>query len=52
MDAIIAHEHHESLGLAHPEVIALAPNTPLPIREGARVILRAIYEGEKRKESG
>jgi hypothetical protein len=52
MDAIIAHEHHESLGLSHPEAVAQAADTPLPIREGARHILRAIYEREQGRESG
>src|SRR5438552_3938460 len=50
MDAIIAHEHHESLGLPHPEAVARAPDTPLPIREGARSILRAISEREQGRE--
>lgn len=50
MDAIIAHEHHESLGLSHPEAVAQAVDTPLPIREEARHILRAIYEHDQRSE--
>ncbi len=47
IDAVIAHEHHESLGLSHAEAVALAPDTPLPIRDGARRILRAIHEREQ-----
>jgi hypothetical protein len=35
MDAVIAHEHHESLGLSHPAAVEQAPDTPLPISEGA-----------------
>jgi len=50
IDAIIAHEHHESLGLSHPEAVAQAPHTPLLIREGARRILRAIYEREQGRD--
>jgi hypothetical protein len=52
MDAVIAHEHHESLGLAHPETVAQAPDTPLPISEGARRILRAICKREQGRERG
>ena len=52
MDAVIAHEHHESLGLSHPETVAQAPDTPLPISEGARRILRAIREREQGRERG
>jgi hypothetical protein len=50
MDAVIAHEHHESLGLSHPETVAKAPDTPLPISEGARHILRAIRDREQWRE--
>jgi hypothetical protein len=52
MDVVIAHEHHESLGLSHPETVAQAPDTPLPISEGARRILLAIREREESKERG
>ena len=52
MDAVIAHEHHESLGLSHPETVAQAPDTPLPISAGARRILRAIREREQGRERG
>jgi hypothetical protein len=52
MDAVIAHEHHESLGLSHPETVAEAPDTPLPVREGARRILRAIRDREQGRERG
>jgi len=52
MGAIIAHEHHESLGLSHPEAVAQAPDTPPPIRQGARRILRAIYEREQGRDRG
>lgn len=52
IDAIIAHEHHESLGLSHPEAVAQAAETPLPIREGARFILRAIHERELKGDRG
>ena len=49
---MIAHEHHESLGLTHPETVAQAPDTPLPISEGARRMLRAIREHGQAKEKG
>ena len=52
MHAVIAHEHHESLGLSHPETVAQAPDAPLPISEGARRILRAIREREQGRERG
>jgi len=52
IDAVIAHEHHESLGLSHPETVAQAPDTPLPISEGARRILRAICKREQGRERG
>jgi hypothetical protein len=52
IDAVIAHEHHESLGLSHPETVAQAPDTPLPISAGARRILRAIREREQGRERG
>jgi hypothetical protein len=37
----------ERLGLPHPEIVAQAPNTPLPIREEASGILRTIHEHKK-----
>jgi hypothetical protein len=52
MDAVIAHEHHESLGLSHPDTVAQAPDTPLPISEGAQRILWAIREREQGRERG
>jgi hypothetical protein len=52
IDAIIAHEHYEGLGLSHDETAALAPDTPLGVREGARRILRAIAEHKTAKGSG
>jgi hypothetical protein len=52
MDAVIAHEHHASLGRSHPETVAQAPVTPLPISEGARRILRAFREREQGRERG
>jgi hypothetical protein len=48
IDAVIAHEDAESLTGDHVLAEAMAPDTTLPITEGARQILRAIRE--KRKE--
>ena len=42
IDAIIAHEDAESLTGDHDLAEAMAPNTTLPITDGARQILRAI----------
>src|SRR5208337_2196177 len=42
IDAIIAHEDAESLTGDHDLAEAMAPDTTLPITEGARQILRAI----------
>ncbi len=42
IDAIIAHEDAESLTGDHDIAEATAPDTTLPITEGARHILRAI----------
>jgi hypothetical protein len=42
IDAVIAHEDAESLTGDHDPAEALAPNTTLPITDGARHILRAI----------
>jgi hypothetical protein len=60
MDAVIAHEDIEGLRVAageevkaaHAVAVALAPDTPRPIREGARRILRAIREPSQGRESG
>lgn len=41
-DALIAHEDAESLTGNHDFAEATAPDTPLPITEGARHILQAI----------
>ena len=42
IDAVIAHEHAEVQTGSHDVAEALAPDTQLPISEGARRILRAI----------
>jgi hypothetical protein len=42
MDAIIAHEHAEAHGASHIEAESRAAETELPIREGARKLLRVI----------
>ncbi len=42
MDAVIAHEHAEALGATHLEAVEHAADTQLPIREGARILLRVI----------
>jgi hypothetical protein len=60
MDAIIAHEDIEGLRVAageatkaaHAVAVTLAPDSPLPISEGARRILRAIREREQGRERG
>ena len=59
MDAIIAHEDIEGLRVAageetraaHAGAVAQAPDSPLPISEGARRILRAIREREAGRET-
>lgn len=48
IDAIVAHEDAESLTLDHDLAEQMASDTTLPIREGARQILRAI-RGEPRE---
>jgi hypothetical protein len=48
-DAGIAHEHEEGLGRTHLEAVREAPNTALPITEGARKLLRVIAQAEARK---
>jgi len=48
-DAAIAHEHEEARrGGSHVEALRHAPDTELPIREGARRILRATRPKEGR----
>jgi hypothetical protein len=49
IDAVIAHEDAESLTGDHDIAEAIAPDTTLPIREGARRILRAIRGGSRRR---
>jgi hypothetical protein len=51
MDAVIAHEHYESLGVSHPQTVDRAPNTPLPISERARDMLRAIRDRGQARET-
>jgi hypothetical protein len=51
MDAVIAHEHYESLGVSHPETVDRAPDTPLPISERARDMLRAIRDRGQARET-
>jgi len=47
IDAVIAHEYTEVRTGSHGSAEALAAETPLPIRDGARLILRAIAERAK-----
>lgn len=47
IDACIAHEYEEARHKSHAEAVAAAPDTELPIGEGARRLLRAIAGGEK-----
>jgi len=42
LDAIIAHEYEEAKGLSHVAALAHGPDTELPIREGARKLLRSM----------
>jgi hypothetical protein len=49
IDAVTAHEHLESPGVPHDEVVQRAPETELPISEKARKILRSMAEGVTRK---
>ncbi len=52
MDAVIVHEDIEGLEVAegqgfdaaHAAALAQAPDTPRPVTEGARLILRAMAE--------
>jgi hypothetical protein len=52
MDTVIAHEHHESLGLSHLETVLQAQDTPLPISEAARRMLRAIRDRAQARGRG
>jgi hypothetical protein len=42
LDAIIAHEYEEAQGDGHMAALARGPDTELPIREGARELLRSM----------
>lgn len=46
-DALIAHEYEEGRTGSHVAALKVGPRTELPIREGAREILRAMEEGWK-----
>jgi hypothetical protein len=49
-DAAIAHEHEEARwGGSHVEALRHAPDTELPIRDGARHILRAMRPKERQR---
>lgn len=49
-DAAIVHEHEEARrGGSHVEALRHAPDTELPIREGARHILRAMQLKERQR---
>lgn len=52
IDAVIAHEDAESLSRDHDIAEAVAPDTVLPIRQGARRLLRAIRGGNPNDEHG
>ncbi len=47
IDAVIAHELQEALGLSHAETVRRAADTGLAITEGARGILRTIARTER-----
>ena len=49
IDAVIAHEDTESLTRDHDLTEATAPDTALPIRDGARRLLRAIRQGGRER---
>ncbi len=49
IDAVIAHEHLETQGVPHDEVVQRAPDTDLPIGENACRILRSMAEGVRRR---
>ena len=51
IDAAIAHEMAEGRTGDHLEAEAIAPDTPLPVSEGARHILRAMAGGKNPPES-
>jgi hypothetical protein len=42
LDAVIAHEYEEAKRGSHAEALERGPDTELPIREGARRLLRAM----------
>jgi hypothetical protein len=48
-DEAIAHEYEESLGRDHLDAVRGAPNSALPIMEGARQLLRVIAQAEARR---
>jgi hypothetical protein len=48
LDAVIAHEFEEHASGSHEGAVERAADAHLPIREGARQLLRVIAEGEKR----
>jgi hypothetical protein len=47
IDAIIAHELSEADQVTHEAALKAAPDTGLPITDGARRILRAMEKGWK-----
>jgi len=49
IDAVIAHEQQEGLGLSHEETLSRAASTPLAITAGARKILRAMGGAERER---
>jgi hypothetical protein len=49
IDAIIAHEYAEAAGFAHAEAVERAENTPLVVSEGARRILQAMADAERKR---
>jgi hypothetical protein len=52
IDAVISHEHAEASGIGHNEAVQKAVETPLPISDKARHMLRVIAEGEKNASRG
>jgi hypothetical protein len=49
IDAIIAHELAEAAGGSHRDAIIRAADTPLAVSEGARRILRAMSQAERKR---
>jgi hypothetical protein len=49
IDAVVAHEQQEGLGLSHEEAVRGAADTLLAITDGARRILRAIAYTERER---